>query len=433
MEIERCLKDYTIFIHQKKYLIQLFDLFGFYDNPDGSFHSEMFPVDSPMEANIKLESFTGAKAEKYTGPYREKIGKLLFLSMVSRPEIVQAVGKLARYNADPRVGHNHAVCRIIAYLMGTVNEGITLGGKESLEILTYVDAAMNTDPGLKAISGFVIYLNKSPVIWCSKKQVLTATSTMESELDSMAMVTPHSLWTRDIVLEMSSTFKPNCLITYEDNQSTIQHVKKRQASWKTVHLARRYHWLKQQQEMGAIKLVYCPTEHMIADLFTKPLAVILFHKFAGQLITTPDGGNPFLKGPQGSQFRAKQLGPHDWRLQLQAEANFAWASFAHKLQLQAWQQGKLTGAEWADCNETVVQTCMATALMACGYKVLGSGAISSSVSRANSSHSLDAAETASILEEEQHLEGHTAQLQDQLRRAEAAEAMLDLCWGGMRQ
>ena len=85
----------------------------------------------------------------------------------------------------------------------------------------------------------------------------------------------------------------------------------------------------------------------------------------------------------------------------------------------------MTGAEWADCNETVVQTCMATALMACGYKVLGSGAISSSVSRANSSHSLDAAETASILEEEQHLESHTAQLKDQLRRAEAAEAMLD--------
>lgn len=185
--------------------------------------------------------------------------------------------------------------------------------------------------------------------------------------------------------------------------------------------------------MGAIKLVYCPTEHMIADLFTKPLAVILFHKFAGQLITTPDGGNPFIKGPHGSQFRAKQLGPHDWRLQLQAEANFAWASFAHKLQLQAWQQGKLTGAKWADSNETVVQSCMASALVTCVYKVLGSGAISSSVSRANSSHSLDAAETASILEEEQHLEGHTAQLQDQLRRAEAAEAMLDLCWGGMRQ
>ena len=106
---------------------------------------------------------------------------------------------------------------------------------------------------------------------------------------------------------------------------------------------------------------------------------------------------------------------------------------AHKLLLQAWQQGKLTGKEWANSNATVVQSCVASALVACACKVLGSGAISSSVSRENSLHSWDAAETASILEEEQHLEGHIAQLQEQLRRAEAPEAMLDLCWGGNRQ
>ena len=199
MEITRNLQDRTIFCCQHKYIIQLLDKYVFWDNPDGSFHSEMFPVDSPMEANIKLDELKGKWAEPYTGPYREKIGKLLFLSMVTRPELVQAIGKLARYNADPRVGHNHAVNRIIAYIKGTVMEGITLGGKEAVEINTYVDAAMNTDPGgLKAITGFVIFLNGSPGIWCSKKQILTTTSTMEAELDSMAMCVPHSLWTLGI-------------------------------------------------------------------------------------------------------------------------------------------------------------------------------------------------------------------------------------------
>ena len=359
-----------------KYIIQLLDKYGFWDNPDGSFHSEMFPVDSPMEANIKLDELKGKWAEPYTGPYREKIGKLLFLSMVTRPELVQAIGKLARYNADPRVGHNHAVNRVIAYIKGTVMKGITLGGKEAVEINTYVDDAMNTDPGLKAITGFVIFLNGSPVIWCSKKQILTTTSTMEAELDSMAMCVPHSLWTRDILMEISSTYKPNCLIIFEDNQSTIQHVKKQQASWKTVHLARRYHWLKQQQDMKAIKIVYCPTKHMIADQLTKPLAVALFRYFAGFLVTTPSGSNPFIQSPSGSQFKAKLLGPHDWRLTLGqegskqqaessknsataalAELNWSWSDVNwEQVELQAGANTPGLGSELRSIDSSVPQT-----------------------------------------------------------------------------
>ena len=158
-----------------------------------------------------------------------------------------------------------------------------------------------------------------------------------------------------LCIKALSTHEEGTYTSYSSTcQSTIQHDKKMQTSWEPVHLAGRF----------------------------------LFHKFAGQLVTTPDGGNPFIQGPQGSQYRAQ--------LQLQAESNFAWASMAHKLLLQAWQQGKLTGKEWANSNATVVQSCVASALVACACKVLGSGAISSSVSRANSSHSLDAAETASI-------------------------------------
>ena len=65
--------------------------------------------------------------------------------------------------------------------------------------------------GLKAITGFIIYLNGSPVLWCSKKQVLTTTSTMESKLDGIALVAPHSLWVSDVCIDISSTYKANCL------------------------------------------------------------------------------------------------------------------------------------------------------------------------------------------------------------------------------
>ena len=39
-----------------------------------------------------------------------------------------------------------------------------------------------------------------------------------------------------------------------------------------------YFWIKDRLKSEGIKVDYCPTENMIADLFTKPLQVALFKK-----------------------------------------------------------------------------------------------------------------------------------------------------------
>ena len=41
----------------------------------------------------------------------------------------------------------------------------------------------------------------------------------------------------------------------------------------------RYFWMKDCLKIENITLQYCPTGHMIADFFTKPLQGSLFHKF----------------------------------------------------------------------------------------------------------------------------------------------------------
>ena len=41
----------------------------------------------------------------------------------------------------------------------------------------------------------------------------------------------------------------------------------------------RYFWIKDRLESENIEVVYCPTEKMIADFFTKPLQGNLFRKF----------------------------------------------------------------------------------------------------------------------------------------------------------
>ena len=59
----------------------------------------------------------------------------------------------------------------------------------------------------------------------------------------------------------------------------------------TRHVAIRYFFISDRIEMKDIRVVYYPTEEMIADYFTKPLQGALFRKFQAGRIMAAMGGN----------------------------------------------------------------------------------------------------------------------------------------------
>ena len=58
---------------------------------------------------------------------------------------------------------------------------------------------------------------------------------------------------------------------YEDNQSSIAMTKNPQFHGRAKHIDIRYHFVREQVALGTIKLEYCPTEDMTADMLTKGL------------------------------------------------------------------------------------------------------------------------------------------------------------------
>lgn len=60
-------------------------------------------------------------------PYRSAIGSLLFLTMITRPDISFAVNLLSRYCENPGASHWGAVKRIFRYIRGTTNFKLTYG------------------------------------------------------------------------------------------------------------------------------------------------------------------------------------------------------------------------------------------------------------------------------------------------------------------
>ena len=60
--------------------------------------------------------------------FRELIGSLLWIALLSRPEIVNAVRAVARYCTAPKMVHWKAALDILGYAVGPVVLGLHLRG-----------------------------------------------------------------------------------------------------------------------------------------------------------------------------------------------------------------------------------------------------------------------------------------------------------------
>lgn len=73
--------------------------------------------------------------------YRKALGSLMFLAIISRPDISFAVGLVSRFVDKHDASHWQAVKRILRYLSGTSSFGIMYGkGGSNLELLGYLNA-----------------------------------------------------------------------------------------------------------------------------------------------------------------------------------------------------------------------------------------------------------------------------------------------------
>ena len=113
--------------------------------------------------------------------YRSMIGSLIYVT-TSRPDVMQEVGPVARFQATPKKAHVLAVKRIFKYLKGTIEFGIWYPKGNEMTLVSYIDVDWvgNIDD-IKSISGATLYLGECLVFWSSKKQPLVSLSTTEAK------------------------------------------------------------------------------------------------------------------------------------------------------------------------------------------------------------------------------------------------------------
>ena len=211
------------------------------------------------------------------------IGCLMYATVMTRPDIAFAVSTLSQYLESPTTTHQHAVTRVFRYLSGTKSLKLVLGGPHS-KIIGYSDSDWASQIHRHSISGFAFFVGTGVVSWSSKKQPIITLSSTEAEYVALTHSSKDIIWIHKILAEFSSIF-PSSLPTtlFCDNQGAIRLSKDSTFHGRTKHIDVHFHFIRQTVSQGHLNLIYCPTDDMIADTFTKPLARFKFEKFRSLL------------------------------------------------------------------------------------------------------------------------------------------------------
>ena len=235
---------------------------------------------TPLNPSLKLIEADENSILVNTELYQSAVGKLLYLSTRTRPDIAFAVSTVAKFTAKPTEQHWKAVKHILRYLVGTVDYGLQFTKDGMTECVGYTDADWAGDvDDRKSTSGYLFKIGGASVSWMSRKQSCVALSTAEAEYISLTHAAQEAIWLNRLLAELKGIKEPpKPALIHEDNQSAISMSRNPQFHGRSKHIAIKYHFIRDETKNGTIDVHYCRSEDMIADMMTKGLYAERFEK-----------------------------------------------------------------------------------------------------------------------------------------------------------
>jgi hypothetical protein len=217
------------------------------------------------------------------------------------------VAMMSRYMAAPREGHLEQVLQIFAYLKkhsrstmvfddtvpyfeeerfnkadwseyyGDVSEPIPPNAPEvrgkKVTMSCFVDAShAGCHVTRQSWSGILIFVNRAPIMWYSKRQNTVESSTFTSEFVAARIAVEMVEGLRYKLRIMMGIEVDGPTNMFCDNQSVVKHATMPDSGvLKKQHCAIAYHRVRESQAMGVCRIAWESTGTNLADLFTKIL------------------------------------------------------------------------------------------------------------------------------------------------------------------
>ena len=155
---------------------------------------------TPVDVNVKLKAEQHEKdAPVNKTSFQRLIGRLLYLNH-TRPYIAFAVNSLSEFMNDPWESHQGAVDWILAYLKGSIRQGLLFkrGSEPNIVLYTDSDYVGSLDDS-QSTSGYCSFIGGNLVTCRSMKQKEVSLSSAEAELRALKKGVSEGLWIKDIL------------------------------------------------------------------------------------------------------------------------------------------------------------------------------------------------------------------------------------------
>lgn len=198
---------------------------------------------TPMVPTERLDSATPGEPldEQEAKMYQSGVGSLNFLCTMTRPDIAFPLSVISKFNADPRERHMQALKRILRYLKGTADLGITYSaeGGTAQHLHAYSDsdfAGTIVSEDRRSTGAFITLLANGPISWRSRRQTTIAVSSTQAEYTAQFEAMKETVGLRNQlaeILQLQDKLEPSLL--YADNTQAITQAQKPAVERKAKH------------------------------------------------------------------------------------------------------------------------------------------------------------------------------------------------------
>lgn len=170
--------------------------------------------------------------------------------------------------------------RVLEYLNRTLDRSLTIGANNMQVMGFFIDTSHAVHEDMRSHTGGCVILDRGEILSKYMKQRLNTKSLTYSEFVGIIEYITTIIYAK-LFLESQGYEIQKCNV-YQDNESAIKlEINGRSySSQRTRHLEIRYFFVKDRVDQGEMDILYCPTEKMIADFFTKSTQGSLFKKLS---------------------------------------------------------------------------------------------------------------------------------------------------------
>ncbi|KAK3012400.1 hypothetical protein RJ639_010565 [Escallonia herrerae] len=191
------------------------------------------PVKTPVECGVKVSKH-GEGDNIHPTFFKSLVGSLRYLTC-TRLDILFGVGLVSRYMEAPTTSHLKMAKRILRYIKGTLDYGIMYSSSQDFKLVGYCDSD-----------------------WAGDKDDRKST-------------------TGSLLMELHQTQDcPTKILV--DNKSALELAKNPVFHERSKHIDTKYHFIRECVSKKEVELEYVKSQDQVADIFTKPLKIDVFHK-----------------------------------------------------------------------------------------------------------------------------------------------------------